>query len=236
MNEAEPVPKPLQHPRQPDVGILTCAFRSFLGRSTLLLWAVSLHLVSPEPDPSRAAAVIAQTFNLVHRMQLNTSVLLHTYLMYQGRPFNDPDFEAQKIGYEGVPSADIPFLAWCNLSDCERLSQNYRAYEELCKFLVLIRNDQMEVNPNQEDLLEMLKVTQLHIRGLLSNLTSIMLALQFPVTRAEDTFTLREAGANSFEKKVRGYIVCLRYKEWIDRTVKDFARLTKKFPTPSFSP
>ncbi|XP_060112582.1 cardiotrophin-2-like [Heteronotia binoei] len=208
-----------------------------LGRSALVLWALWLHMVSPDPDLSRAAAVIAQTFNLVHHMQLNSSELLHTYLIHQGSPFSDPDFSAQKIGYEGVPSADIPFLVWCNLSDCDRLSQNYKTYKEFFKFLLLIRNDQMELSPDKEDLLEMLKVTQLHIKGLLSNLTSIMMALQFPLsTRTEDTLTLQAAGANSFEKKVRGYIVCLRYKEWVDRTVKDFARLTKKFPMPSFSP
>ncbi|XP_077170859.1 cardiotrophin-2-like [Paroedura picta] len=210
-----------------------------------MLCAALLHVVSPDPDLSRAAqdsslsavtTAIAQTFNLAHHMQLNSSVLLRTYLIHQGSPFSDPDFDAHKIGYEGVPSAAIPFLAWSNLSDSERLSQNYKAYKEFFKFLLLVRNDQMELNPDQEDLLEMLKVTQLHIKGLLSNLTSIMAALHFPVAKAEDTLTLQAVGANNFEKKVRGYIVCLRYKEWVDRTVKDFARLTKKFPAPSFSP
>nr|XP_056720181.1 cardiotrophin-2-like [Euleptes europaea] len=206
------------------------------ARNLLVICALLLHVVSPDPDLSGAAAAINQTFNLVRHMQLNTTVLLHTYLIHQGSPFSNPGFDTQRIGYEGVPSADIPFLTWCNLSDCERLSHNYKAYTEFFEFLLLIRNDQLELNPNQGDLLEMLKVTQLHIRGLLSNLTSIMVALQFPVTRPQDTLPLQAAGANNFEKKVRGYVVCLRYKEWIDRTVKDFARLTTKFPLPSFSP
>ncbi|XP_048372708.1 cardiotrophin-2-like [Sphaerodactylus townsendi] len=207
-----------------------------LARSLLVVCAVFLHVVSPRPDLPAAAVSINQTFNLARHMQLNSTVLVHTYLIHQGSPFSDPDFGAQRIGYEGVPSADMPFLTWCNLSDYDRLSQNYKAYKKFFEFLVLVRNDQMELNSDKEDLVEMLKTTQLHIRGLINNLTSIMEALEFPVARTEDTLTLQATGTNNFEKKVRGYVVCLKYKEWIDRTVKDFARLAKKFPLPSFSP
>ncbi|XP_054850107.1 cardiotrophin-2-like [Eublepharis macularius] len=207
-----------------------------LARSLLVICAASLHVVSTDPDLSEAAATIAQTFHLVRHMQLNSTILLQTYLRHQGSPFSDLDFDAQRIYYKGVPPADIPFLEWCNLKDCERLSQNYEAYSTFFEFLLLIRNDQLELNPNQEELLELLKITHLHVKGLLSNLTSIMVALRFPVTRTVDTLTLQAVEANDFEKKVRGYVVCLTYKEWIDRTVKDFARLIKKLPAPSFSP
>ncbi|XP_066486506.1 cardiotrophin-2-like [Tiliqua scincoides] len=200
-----------------------------LASSLLVICAFLFHVVSPDPKCS-LSATIAQTFNLARHMRVNSTVLLDTYLRHQGTPFSDPDFGAQRLHYEGVPTAAIPFLEWRTLSNDKRLEKNYEAYFALSEFLQLVWDDQSELNSGEGELLEMLRVTQLHIQGLLSNLTCIMTAMGVPVTPRGDSLMLETTGVNIFEKKVRGYVVCHTYKEWIDRTVRDFSLLGEKFP------
>ncbi|KAJ6652120.1 hypothetical protein lerEdw1_013160 [Lerista edwardsae] len=197
--------------------------------SLFVICAILFHVVSPAPKCSLSATV-AQTFNLARHVRANSTVLLNTYLRHQGTPFSDPGFSAQRLHYEGVPAAAMPFLEWRTLSDSKRLEKNYEAYFALSEFLQLVRDDQSELNPDEEELLELLSLTQLQIQGLLSNLTCIMTAMGVPIAARGDPLTLETAGVNTFEKKVRGYVVCYTYKEWIDRTVRDFSLLAKKFP------
>ncbi|XP_061444896.1 cardiotrophin-2-like isoform X2 [Rhineura floridana] len=163
-------------------------------------------------------------------MKANSTVLLNTYLRHQGSPFSDSGFDAHRLHYEGVPTAAIPFLEWRTLSNLKRLEKNYEAYTAFSEFLQLVWDDQFELNPTEVELLEMLRVTRLRIQGLLSNLTSIMSALGAPPTAIADSLMLEAIEADTFEKKVRGYVVCHTYKEWIDRTVRDFSLLMEKFP------
>ncbi|KAH0626335.1 hypothetical protein JD844_001261 [Phrynosoma platyrhinos] len=196
----------------------------------LVISAVFVHIASPVPNRS-VNAVIAQTFNLLLVMQANSTVLLNTYLSCQGSPFSDSSFSAPRLHYDGVPTAAIQFWKWRTLSDLERLDKNYEAYSALSEFLQLVWDDQFAINPKQVELLEMLKVTRLRIEGLLSNLTAIMSALGGSPTPVTDSFMLESVEASTFEKKIRGYVVCHLYKQWVDRTVRDFALLKQKYPS-----
>lgn len=159
------------------------------------------------------------------------SLSLLPQLSHQGSPFNSRGFSIPGIRYERVPTASISFLKWKNLSDVERLGKNYEAYTTFFEFLQLVQDDQVDISPNAGELVEMLRVTQWRIQGLLSNLTSLLSAMGFPPAPGADQLMLDAAEVNTFEKKVRGYLVCHAYKEWIDRTVRDFALLKKKFPS-----
>ncbi|XP_053218239.1 cardiotrophin-1 isoform X1 [Podarcis raffonei] len=205
------------------------SFGSFSARSLLVICAGLVHIVSPDRDSS-ISTIIGQTFNLARLMKANSTVLLNTYLSHQGSPFSDSGFDARRLRYEGVPTAAIPFLEWRTLSHVKRVEKNYEAYTAFAEFLQLVRDDQFELNPTKVELLDMLKVTRLRIQGLLSNLTAIMSALGAPPAAVTDPLMLESVEADTFEKKVRGYVVCHTYKEWIDRTVKDFSLLAEKFP------
>ncbi|KAL7977555.1 hypothetical protein Chor_009504 [Crotalus horridus] len=151
-------------------------------------------------------------------------------LRHQGSPFTDKDFHVQGLSYDGVPAAAISFLEWRLLSDLDRLDKNYKAYSIISEFLQLVWDDQFELNPTEDGLLNMLKDTQLQVQGLVNNLTIIISALRAPPLPVTDPLTLDAVKTNTFEKKVRGYVVCSTYKQWIDRTVRDFNLLVKKYP------
>ncbi|XP_053120276.1 cardiotrophin-2-like [Hemicordylus capensis] len=210
----------------PPFSILTVTLRA---SSLLVLSAALFHVVCLDSTRSLNATIV-QTYNLACYMRSNTTVLLNTYLSHQGVPFSNPGFSAQKLHYEGVPTVAIPFLEWRILSDGKRLGKNYEAYSALSEFLQLVLDDQLELNPNETELLDMLRRTQQLIQGLLNNLTAIMTAMGVPSTAPADPLMLDKTEANSFEKKVRGYVVCQIYKEWVDRTVRDFSLLMKKYP------
>nr|XP_020662983.1 cardiotrophin-2-like [Pogona vitticeps] len=200
-----------------------------LASSLLAVGVALIHMVSPEPG-SCANATITQTYNLVRLMQANTTVLLNTYLSHQGSPFSEPGFfNTGRLHYDGVPTIAIHFLEWRSMTDMERLGQNYRVYSIFFEFLQLIWDDQLEINPYETELLEMLKATQLHIKGLLSNLTGIMCSLGSPPTPLTDPLMMKVTEADTFEKKFRGSVVCYRYRQWVDRTVRDFSLLQNKY-------
>ncbi|XP_042328844.1 cardiotrophin-2-like [Sceloporus undulatus] len=201
-----------------------------MASKLLVLSAVFVHFASPVPNRS-VSTVIAQTFNLLLLMQANSTVLLNTYLSCQGGPFSDSSFSAPRLHYDGVPTAAIPFRKWRTLSDLERLDKNYEAYSALSEFLQLVWDDQFVINSKQVELLEMLKVTRLRIEGLLSNLTAIMSVLGGSPTPVTDSLMLESVEASTFEKKIRGYVVCHLYRQWVDRTVRDFALLKEKYPS-----
>ncbi|XP_039186421.1 cardiotrophin-2-like [Crotalus tigris] len=200
-----------------------------LVTSLCLICASLVHAVSPEKD-GPVKTVIQQTFNLASHLKGNSSILLETYLRHQGSPFTDKDFHVQGLSYDGVPAAAISFLEWRLLSDLDRLDKNYKAYSIISEFLQLVWDDQFELNPTEDGLLNMLKDTRLQVQGLVNNLTIIISALRAPPSPVTDPLTLDAVKTNTFEKKVRGYVVCSTYKQWIDRTVRDFNLLVKKYP------
>ncbi|XP_062992983.1 cardiotrophin-2-like [Elgaria multicarinata webbii] len=201
-----------------------------LASGLLVISTALVHAVSPQLDYS-INTKIAQTFNLARFLKANSTVLLNTYLSNQGSPFSDPGFRDRRVQYEGVPTAAISFLKWRTLSDTERLDKNYAAYTVLSEFMQLVWDDQFRISDTKVELLEMLRATRLHIQGLLSNLTSIMSALGVPPTPVVDLLTPDITEANAFVKKVRGYVVCHTYSQWMERTVRDFTLLVEKYPS-----
>ncbi|XP_070584674.1 cardiotrophin-2-like [Erythrolamprus reginae] len=197
--------------------------------SVCLICASLVHTGSSEKNGSVNTA-IHQTFNLASYLKGNSSILLETYLRQQGPPFTDKDFHTQGLNCDGLPAAAISFLEWRLLGDLERLEKNYKAYSIISEFLQLVWDDQFELNPTEDGLLNMLKDTRRHVQGLVNNLTIIISALRAPPSPVTDPLTLDVIKTNSFEKKIRGYVVCSTYKQWIDRTVRDFNLLVKKYP------
>ncbi|XP_034275755.1 cardiotrophin-2-like [Pantherophis guttatus] len=200
-----------------------------LVTSLFLICASLLHVAFPERNGSVNTA-IHQTFNLASHLKGNSSVLLETYLRHQGPPFTDKDFHTQGLNCDGLPVAAISFLEWRILNDLDRLDKNYKAYSIISEFLQLVWDDQFELNPTEDGLLNMLKDTRMQVQGLVNNLTIIISALRAPPSPVSDPLTLDVVKTNTFEKKVRGYVVCSTYKQWIDRTVRDFNLLVKKYP------
>uniref|UniRef100_A0A8D0DMH1 Ciliary neurotrophic factor n=1 Tax=Salvator merianae TaxID=96440 RepID=A0A8D0DMH1_SALMN len=167
-------------------------------------------------------------------MKQRSTDLLSTYLRYQGSPFSDPGFSILTLEYENVPMAAITYQEWRALTNVQRLEKNYEAYATFSEFFQVVRDDQLDINPNEKELLDMLTKTQLHIQGLLNNLTSIMSALGAPPPTAKDLLTLDITKAGFFEKKIRGYVVCQRYTEWLVRTEQDLTFLHSNFPNLRF--
>ncbi|XP_029462767.1 cardiotrophin-2-like [Rhinatrema bivittatum] len=186
----------------------------------------SLHSV-----PIPAAEVIGQTYKLALLLQSNTSALLNTYLSYQGSPFSSPGFSSSYLQLDGLPEAAISYRTWRGLSDEQRLTENYQAYTIYTEFFQLVLDDQGLLNPGQDDLLGMLRKTRMGIEGLLNNLASIMdtKGYQLPMV-PPDPLMSASASISNFNRKVRGYVVCREYRNWMDRTVRDFTLLRDKYP------
>ncbi|XP_069508042.1 cardiotrophin-2-like [Ambystoma mexicanum] len=182
------------------------------------------------PVPGGAAAVIAQTYNLALGLQESAPVLLGTYLSFQGSPFSDPGFSAPELQLTGLPSAAMPYRAWRALSDADRLTKSLEAYTILSEFLQLVLADQQSLNPNQASLLIMLRTAQANVQGLLSNIASIMNGMGVLVPAVDDPLMAASVSITTFQKKVRGYVVCREYRNWVDRSVRDFSFLKDKYP------
>lgn len=189
-----------------------------------------ISMAQTAPVPEGAAAVIAQTFNQVSRLQGGTPLLLSTYLTFQGSPFSDPGFSAPELQITGLPIAAIPYKAWRTLSDADRLTKSLSAYSTLSEFLQLVHDDQRSLNPDKASLLTLLTTAQANIDGILSNLVTIMKRMGIAEPPIMDPLMAASLSISTFQKKVRGYVVCREYMNWIDRSVRDFSFLKDKYP------
>ncbi|XP_043940837.1 cardiotrophin-like cytokine factor 1 [Protopterus annectens] len=180
--------------------------------------------------PIPAASTIAQTLQLSLFLQSRTADLLSTYLSYQGSPFSDSGFSSPDLDYTGVPKAEISYTAWRQMSAENRLKENIKAYRNFTDFFLLISDDQMQLNPSKSDLLTKLNSTKTSIEGLLNNLYSIMASMGFSLPPVGSTLSSSAYTADSFTRKVRGYVVCRDYGYWMDRTVRDFQKLSTDYP------
>ncbi|XP_032011821.1 cardiotrophin-2 [Hylobates moloch] len=187
------------------------------------------------PPLSSAASIspaepISQAYSLALYMQKNTSVLLQTYLQYQGSPFSDPGFSAPELQLSSLPPATTFFKTWHALDDGERLSLAQRAFLALTQHFQLLGDDQRDLNPGSPILLAQLGAVRLRAQSLLGNMAAIMTALGLPIPPEEDTLGLVAFGASAFERKCRGYVVTQEYGHWTDRAVRDLALLKAKYP------
>ncbi|XP_017723006.1 PREDICTED: cardiotrophin-1 [Rhinopithecus bieti] len=180
--------------------------------------------------PISLAESISQAYSLALYMQKNTSMLLQTYLQYQGSPFSDPGFSAPELQLSSLPPATAFFKTWRTLDDGERLSLAQGAFLALTQHLQLVRDDQSDLNPGSPILLAQLGTARLRAQGLLGNMAAIMTALGLPMPPEEDTLGLVTFGASAFERKCLGYVVTREYGHWTDRAVRDLALLKAKYP------
>ncbi|XP_062813553.1 cardiotrophin-2 isoform X1 [Anolis carolinensis] len=218
----------------PQLGVNTqdSLFCFFSVSRLFVISAVFVHVASSEPEPS-VNSIISRTYQLLQSMKENTTILLNTYRSHQGSPFTDPDFKGfnYSMHYKKVPLPSSNFPEWSNLSDIKRLEKNYQAYHNYLGLMKLVWEDQSELNPDKGELLKMLKLTQKRIQGLLSNLTAIISALGGPSAPVKDPPVPDLVGNNNFEKKELGYVVCFWYRVWVERTLRDFNFLRRKYPS-----
>ncbi|XP_030066383.1 cardiotrophin-2-like [Microcaecilia unicolor] len=179
--------------------------------------------------PIPATETIRQTHSLALLLQSNTSALLNTYLSYQGSPFSDPGFSSPYFKIEELPKAAITFRIWRGLSVEQRLAENYQAYTIYAEFFQLVLDDQRLLNPGQDALLGMLRKTKMGIEGLLNNLASIMGMAGYQIPMPPDPLMSASASISNFNRKVRGYVVCTEYRNWMERTVRDFTVLLDRY-------
>uniref|UniRef100_F6S6P8 Cardiotrophin-2 n=1 Tax=Monodelphis domestica TaxID=13616 RepID=F6S6P8_MONDO len=190
---------------------------------TLLLTPFTLGAPISLTDP------INQAYNLALYMQKNTSVLLQTYLQYQGSPFSDPGFSAPELQLSNLPPAAVPFMLWRGLGDGERLLQARGAFSALAQHLQLVSDDQADLNPSSSVLLSQLAAARLRAQGLMGNIVSVMTALGVSIPAEMDSLGPAPFGASAFERKCRGYVVTREYGHWTDRAVRDMALLKAKY-------
>ncbi|XP_036990241.2 cardiotrophin-2-like, partial [Artibeus jamaicensis] len=182
--------------------------------------------------PTSPAEAIGQAYSLALYMQKNTSMLLQTYLQYQGSPFSEPGFSAPELQLSSLPPATVSFRTWHALDDGERLGRAQGAFLALARHLQLVGDDQSSLNPGSPILLAQLRATRLRAQGLLGNMAAIVTALGLSIPPEEDTLGLvsKPFGASAFERKCRGYVVIREYGYWTDRAVRDLALLKAKYP------
>ncbi|XP_041094680.1 cardiotrophin-2-like [Polyodon spathula] len=150
-------------------------------------------------------------------------------LKYQGSPFSHRGFSADGLQLPGLPVAAASFWAWRQLSAAERLLENLRAYRVYSALLPLVAEEQTALNPTALDLLKLLRETHSQIRQLVCNLTGVMrdLGLRVPGA-AGQPLPSPEVRTPAWERKVRGYLVCVGLTAWLERTVRDLTFLKKK--------
>ncbi|XP_067884441.1 cardiotrophin-2 [Heterodontus francisci] len=179
-----------------------------------------------------AVTLIRQTHELSVFLQGRIPTLINTYLAQMGSPFSDPGFDVPDVQLESLPVAAIPFITWRRLSVQERVSANYRAYSLYLEFLQLVLDDQQTLGPSlgPGQLQEQLTATKAQVEGLVSNLQSLLIAMGYQPPSVGDPLDSASYGSTDFERKVRGYIVCREYRDWMDRTERDFTLLSYYFP------
>ncbi|XP_034774102.2 cardiotrophin-2-like [Acipenser ruthenus] len=172
---------------------------------------------------------ISQTYSLAVLLRTNTAQLLTTYHKYQGSPFSDRGLSDHGLQLTGLPVAAASFCAWRQQSVEERLGENFKAYSAYIEFLRLVTDDQTALNPTALDLLKLLRKTHSRIRMLVGKLAGLMTGLGLTIPEvAVDRLPAGSLSASDWERKIRGYAVCLGLTNWLERTVRDLTFLKKK--------
>ncbi|XP_067835027.1 cardiotrophin-2-like [Heptranchias perlo] len=179
--------------------------------------------------PIAVSTMIKQTQGLLSLLRAKARPLLTTYLEQLGSPFSDPDFAMPELQLEGLPVAKISYAVWRHFSDEARLASNYRAYTLYLAFLQLVLDDQQALGPSLGPgrLQEQLVSVRAQTEGLVSNLGSILAAMGHQKPEVHDPMTSESYDPTNFERKVRGYVICREYVDWIKRTERDMMILSR---------
>ncbi|XP_053328024.1 cardiotrophin-2-like [Spea bombifrons] len=166
--------------------------------------------------------ILTQIQNQAVYLHNNATLLLSIYLKYQGAPFNSSEFSFPSWQEPGLPPASLGFKKWRCLCPGERLVLDRDAFSAISEFFQLVLDDQLSLNPQAKELLQMLDAAQISSEAVLSNLLSALDVLGFRPSPAQPEFlSWASAGAKSFQKKVRGYVLCREYKDWLARVAND---------------
>ncbi|CAH2307952.1 cardiotrophin-2 [Pelobates cultripes] len=174
--------------------------------------------LSPAPETEIITQIRSQTVYL----QGNATSLLNTFLKYQEKPFSCPGFSFPSWQEPGLPTASMGFKKWRCLCSGERLLLARNAFSSISEFFQLIQDDQLSLNPQATDLHQLLEAARWSSEAVLNNLVTAFEMLGFqPPPLQPDTLSWTSAGATSFQKKVRGYVLCREYRDWLSRVAKD---------------
>ncbi|XP_078393771.1 cardiotrophin-2-like [Cetorhinus maximus] len=197
---------------------------------TNLCVVILLLMGSQESAPVEAGRLLEELHDYVRTLQDKTQGLLDTYLLNQGVPFNGSDFSAEGLWLSGLPRASIPYRAWRNMTDEQRLLENHQAYSLFQEYLQLVLDDQRELSPNRTALLLLLNELRDNLTPLLRRLTAALSVLhQARPSPVEDPLGSLDAPA-PFQRRLRGYLILREYRLWLIRTRRSLAVMMSKAP------
>ncbi|KAM4697670.1 F-box/LRR-repeat protein 19-like [Rhinophrynus dorsalis] len=143
-------------------------------------------------------------------------------LQYQGIPFSSSGFSFPTWQEPGLPTASLGYRKWRCLCPGIRLLLARDAFLCIYEFLQLVLDDQRSLNPQARDLLWLLEQASISSEAMISNLLTAMKSLNFqPPSIQPDPLSWTSTEATNFKKKVRGYVLCREYKDWLLRVAKD---------------
>ncbi|XP_075687598.1 cardiotrophin-2-like [Rhinoderma darwinii] len=172
--------------------------------------------------PLSGEEIITQIHSLANLYKINSTLVLSTYLRYQGAPFSDVNFSFSSWFENGLPTAAMGFKSWRCLCPGDRLLQAREAFATMSEFFQLVRDDQMSLNPAAADLHRLLEIAQRSSEALLSNLNEAMLILSYqPPSTQPEPLSWASTNDSTFKRKVRGYVLCREYMDWLTRVPKD---------------
>ncbi|XP_075141719.1 cardiotrophin-2-like [Leptodactylus fuscus] len=197
-----------------------------LAGAVFMAMSVTVWLRGSAALPLPGEEIITRIHSLATLYQTNSTLVLRTYLQLQGAPFSDINFSFPSWFENGLPTAAMGYMTWRCLCPADRLLQARQAFSAISEFFQLVRDDQMALNPKAYELHRLLEVAQRSSEALFSNLNDAMLILgyQSPSTQPEP-LSWASTDDNTFKRKVRGYVVCREYGDWLTRVPKDMTRL-----------
>ncbi|XP_068102691.1 cardiotrophin-2-like [Hyperolius riggenbachi] len=182
--------------------------------------------------PLSREEILTQIQSLANLHRDNSTMMLTTYLQYQGSPFSTPGFNFPFWQEKGLPTAAMGFRTWRCLCPGERLLMARDAFAAISEFFQLVVDDQYTLNPTALDLQRLLEESRRVSEALLSNLKEAMVILSYQPSPAQpEPLSWTSTDENSFKRKVRGYVVCREYRDWLARLSKDMTMMKEMMRT-----
>ncbi|XP_071978308.1 cardiotrophin-2-like [Engystomops pustulosus] len=194
--------------------------------AVFMAMSVTIWLRGSAAAPLSGEEIITQIHGLATLYKTNSTLMLKTYLQYQGPPFSDINFSFPSWFENGLPTAAMGFKAWRCLCPGDRLLQAKQAFYAMSEFFQLVRDDQTALNPAASDLHQLLEIARRSSEALLSNLNQAMIMIGFqPPSTQPEPLSWTSTDDNTFKRKVRGYVLCREYKDWLMRLAMDMDRM-----------
>ncbi|XP_067835029.1 cardiotrophin-2-like [Heptranchias perlo] len=197
----------------------------------ILYLTASLYVGGQESAPLGTRRLLGEICDFVQGLQNKTHGLLEAYLFDQGSPFNSSDFSVQQMQLVGLPKAAISYRAWRSMSDEQRLLDNHRAYLTFQEYFQLVQDDQLELGSLKPGLRALLSQVRADLGALEARLASALasLGLPAPPPTVEDPLSWLDSRSSTFQRRLRGYLVCREYQMWLERTERSLSLLRAKY-------